>query len=274
MLSNRKEAGGGIAKTTRKRTVLTLDNWSRCPRCDSNRVQKISKWASFLALFGSAGCLMWVAILFPPLWIAVPVLIILAFFMLLGKDTWQCQDCKKTWIVKKAKEISDAGHKETESNPAGAETTPKPAVPKDKPQYTNDEVLTYVNSLVGFPEIDDKGMKPLRILDDVRLTGVTKEHEGVNPQDTIEMLTEGEEVFFKRVPMKRYPNATLVVDCDQNPIGWIPENFAYQEDIAKRLDDGTTVKGRVCSILGGENGKSYGITIDIARYEKKRVKKT
>jgi hypothetical protein len=49
--------------------------------------------------------MIWVGILFPPLWIAVPILIILSFFMLLGKDTWQCQDCKKTWIVEKRKDI-------------------------------------------------------------------------------------------------------------------------------------------------------------------------
>lgn len=124
-----------------------------------------------------------------------------------------------------------------------------------------------------FPAVDDKGMKLLRVLDNVRLSGVTKKHEGINPQDTIELLSIGEEVFFKRITMKKYPNATLVVDSDDNPIGWIPEDFSYQEDIAKRLDDGTTVKGLVNDILGGENGKSYGVTIDIARYEKKRISK-
>lgn len=136
--------------------------------------------------------------------------------------------------------------------------------------YSKKEVLQYAQSLTGFPEVDEHGMKILKILDDVRLTGVTKDYEGINPQDIIEMLTEGEEVFFKRVPMKRYPNATLVVDCNENPIGWIPEDFIYQEDIAKRLDDGTTVKGRVSAILGGDNGKSYGVRIDIARYAKRR----
>ncbi len=142
-----------------------------------------------------------------------------------------------------------------------------------KYNYSNEEVRQYVQSLTGFPEVDEHGMKILRTLDDVPLTGVTKEYEGVNPQDTIEMLSEGEEVFFKRVPMKKYPNAILVVDCNDNPIGWIPEDFAYQEDIAKRLDDGTTVKGRVSAILGGYNGKSYGVRIDIARYTKKSATK-
>lgn len=123
------------------------------------------------------------------------------------------------------------------------------------------------------PEVDSKGMKQLKLLDNVKLSGVTKKYEGINPQKTIEFTTIGEEVFFKRAPMVKYPNATLVVNGKGDPIGWIPEDFLYQEDIAKRLDDGTTVKGLVSKIFGGGNGKNYGITIDIARYEKKRVPK-
>jgi hypothetical protein len=144
---------------------------------------------------------------------------------------------------------------------------------QDFVEFSDKEVLDYVQSLSGFPEVDEKGMKILKILEDVRLSGVTREYEGMDPQETIEMLSEGEEVFFKRIPMKKYPNAILVVDCSDNPIGWIPEDFFYQEDIAQRLDDGTTVKGRVSTILGGEEGKSYGVRIDIARYTKKREKK-
>jgi hypothetical protein len=37
-------------------------------------------------------------------WIAVPILWVLSLVLLFGKDTWQCQDCKKTWVVKKTKE--------------------------------------------------------------------------------------------------------------------------------------------------------------------------
>jgi len=77
------------------------DNWSPCPRCGSNRVQSVSKWAAVIALFSSAGCLIWVGILFPPLWIAVPILLIFSVLAMVGKDTWQCQDCKHTWIKKK-----------------------------------------------------------------------------------------------------------------------------------------------------------------------------
>ena len=87
-----------------KRSWLIMDNWSTCPRCQSNRVQKISKWIAPIALFATSGCLIWVGLLFPPVWLAIPVLWVLALIMLFGKDVWQCQDCKKAWPAKKIKE--------------------------------------------------------------------------------------------------------------------------------------------------------------------------
>ena len=123
-----------------------------------------------------------------------------------------------------------------------------------------------------FSYTDNNGMKILKILDGVKLSGVTKEVDGINPQDIIPTLNLGDEVFFERVYMDEYPHATLVIDKDSKPVGWIPESFSYQEDIAKRIDDGTTVKALVHNIYGGKDGKSYGVTIDIARYEKKRTK--
>ena len=79
------------------------DSWAPCPRCGSKRAQKQSKWAGAIALFGSAGCLIWVGFLIPLLWFLVPVLLILSFLMVFTQDTWQCQDCKHSWIVKRAK---------------------------------------------------------------------------------------------------------------------------------------------------------------------------
>ena len=100
---------------------------------------------------------------------------------------------------------------------------------------------------------------------------MTKNYEGINPQETIESLSIGEEVFLKRISMINYPCAILVINGKRRPIGWIPEDTWYQRDIAERLDDGTTVKARVRDILGGYDGKNYGVRLDIARYEKKRA---
>lgn len=200
-------------------------------------------------------------------------LIFLAPGCLLASNGLKDLKARKTASQLHASTISQVNTNETDKVKAEPVKQPEPEIMEQKASiYSDKEVLEYVQSLSGFPDTDDKGMKILKILNDVKLSGVTKEYEGVNPQDTIEMLSEGEEVYFKRIPMKKYPNAILVVDCADNPIGWIPEDFYYQEDIAKRLDEGTTVKGRVSAILGGENGKSYGVRIDIARYEKKRTK--
>lgn len=80
-----------------------MENWTPCPRCGSNRVQKMSKWALSIAFLSSAGCLIWVAFLIPPLWIAVLILILLGIITPLGKSFWQCKDCNYTWDVKENK---------------------------------------------------------------------------------------------------------------------------------------------------------------------------
>lgn len=128
--------------------------------------------------------------------------------------------------------------------------------------------------LMEFPEADEHGMPMLKLLDRVHLSGVTKTHNGTNPQSVIWHMKENEQVFFQRPQIKGYPNAVLVVDKDGDPLGWIPERFAYQEDIAKRLDEGTTVLGRINEVVGGDGDKSFGCFIDIARYEKGRASKT
>ncbi|WP_459907145.1 hypothetical protein [Desulfotomaculum defluvii] len=76
------------------------EDWSPCPRCGSNKVQKVYKWAIVFALFCTAGCMFWIGLLFPPLLLGIPVAIILGFIMMFGKNLWQCQDCKKTWVAK------------------------------------------------------------------------------------------------------------------------------------------------------------------------------
>lgn len=84
-----------------------MDNWSKCPRCGSNRVQKISKWIYVLTFFAGSGCLIWLGIILPLFWIFIPIFWIIAIVMLFGKDVWQCQDCKYSWKVQKVKKSSN-----------------------------------------------------------------------------------------------------------------------------------------------------------------------
>ena len=80
------------------------EKWEPCPRCGSKKVQGRSKWAMAMASFGMAGCLIWVGLLFPLLWILVPVFFLVSVLLCFGKSQWECQDCKFTWEVGKPKE--------------------------------------------------------------------------------------------------------------------------------------------------------------------------
>ncbi len=82
------------------------DNWSPCPRCGSNRVQKISKWAVAFAFFFGGSLFIWLGFLLPILWLGVPIGFILGIVSLFGKTSWQCRDCKHSWPVKKQTSVS------------------------------------------------------------------------------------------------------------------------------------------------------------------------
>lgn len=123
-----------------------------------------------------------------------------------------------------------------------------------------------------FHDQDQHGLKRLKILTNVKLTGVTREFEGVNPQVILELIQDemDTEIKLVRKQIKGHPHATAVYTIDDEPLGWVPESFSYLEDIASRLDDGATVLANINNIYGGDDGKSYGITINIARYENLR----
>ncbi len=124
----------------------------------------------------------------------------------------------------------------------------------------------------AFPEYDSNGLKRLKILTNVKLTGVTRSFEGTNPQDILESIQydSDTEIKLARKEVKGYPYAVAVMTLDNEPLGWVPESLPYLEDIAQRLDEGATTLANIESIYGGENGKNFGITINIARYKNRR----
>lgn len=76
-------------------------DWSPCPRCGSARVVVISKWVLPFVAWGLGGCFLIVGFAFPPLWLLIPVFIILAFAGVFGKTRLSCQDCQLNWNPKK-----------------------------------------------------------------------------------------------------------------------------------------------------------------------------
>ena len=73
----------------------------QCPHCGSYHVQKISSWAMALTLLASGGCLVWLATRFPPLWFLAGIALLFSLFVLMGKSSWRCLDCKHAWVTKK-----------------------------------------------------------------------------------------------------------------------------------------------------------------------------
>lgn len=87
--------------TVEKSETINNDGWEHCPRCGSNRVQQLGKFAKFFVFFGSGGCLIWVGVIFfPVLFIAIPLIFLSPLAFLLPK-TNQCKDCNYSWVVKK-----------------------------------------------------------------------------------------------------------------------------------------------------------------------------
>ena len=78
-----------------------MSSWEPCPRCESKRVEVRGKSFWFLVPFASGGCLVWLGLLFPLLWILAILLILLSplgFFM---PKVLHCKDCNYSWKAPK-----------------------------------------------------------------------------------------------------------------------------------------------------------------------------
>lgn len=83
------------------------EEWQPCPRCGSNRVQKVSMWAFLLGGVAVAGCSIWLLLISL---IAIAGVIVGAIVFLLGligiigqrfmPTTLYCKDCNNTWQFK------------------------------------------------------------------------------------------------------------------------------------------------------------------------------
>ena len=126
------------------------------------------------------------------------------------------------------------------------------------------------NIIDEFPERDRNGKRLLTIYDTV-ITGINKENNGINPQDYIEELVIGEEVFLIADPQNKYDEyAVKVCNKDGVQLGWIPrghdvDSSKLQTDISTRLQKGCTVLARVLKKYETQQGY-IGIVIVVARY--------
>ena len=84
------------------------ETWEKCPRCESNRVIQLGKVALFFILLGSGSCLIWVGLLFPPIWIVAGLLILLSPAGFLIPKMNMCKDCNEVWKAGHAEEYKQA----------------------------------------------------------------------------------------------------------------------------------------------------------------------
>ena len=120
-----------------------------------------------------------------------------------------------------------------------------------------------------FPQTDGHGHKLLTVYD-MNVTGVMREHDGIDPQTIISKLHEGEQLLLEADPDNEYDsNAVKVKTIRGIQIGWLPQGENLQIDIADRLNNGQTVYARAKKryLLDNYPGE-VGLVIDVARYAK------
>ena len=118
-----------------------------------------------------------------------------------------------------------------------------------------------------FPETDENGHEILTIYN-MNIVGVMHDHDGVNPQDIIPKMYEGDQVLLEADADNKFDHyAVKIKTLDGQQIGWLPKGENLQIDIFNRLTKGQTVYARVKE---GYALPSYpgniGLCIEVARY--------
>ena len=155
-----------------------------------------------------------------------------------------------------------------------------PIAPQNKP-VTTIEPKQVQREPFPFPERDENGRRLLKLYT-VTITGSTRSHNGVDAQDTIRALQIGDQMLLCAQPDNEYDSkAVMVTDMDGRYAGWLPANtdhfqeWALKEDVFDRLMHGLTVYARVSKIASMRyKSECQYCTIEIARYERPRTKKT
>lgn len=119
---------------------------------------------------------------------------------------------------------------------------------------------------LDFPRKDENGERRLRIIEDVKLGGCSETIKGINPQSVLPDKKFGQDVYFLYDERKDGSFDVIIRDFEGRPLGYLPHDFPYREDIAARMQKNITVLGKILRVTGGKNGKPYRAIINIARY--------
>jgi hypothetical protein len=74
-----------------------MDKWQPCPRCNSNKVERIGKLYMFIAGIFITGVCAWITLIFPPMLIGIIIGILLMLISPFARAIMICKDCKNKW---------------------------------------------------------------------------------------------------------------------------------------------------------------------------------
>lgn len=99
------------------------------------------------------------------------------------------------------------------------------------------------------------------------LAGVSKKsQDGFKRQELLQELSTDEILYLIPEPDNPYDsNAIKVFDAAENDIGFIPKDTA--KSLSKNIRKGDKFFGQVKELMGGDEGMSYGLLIDVYKVE-------
>lgn len=99
-----------------------------------------------------------------------------------------------------------------------------------------------------------------------KVAGVTFDNaDGTSRQSIIKKCSPGEDVIFKPMPSKEYPDAIGVFTAKGKQLGFLKAELAHE----MKYQYGTNpMSATISDITGGDNGKSFGVNLHIVIYKK------
>ena len=99
-----------------------------------------------------------------------------------------------------------------------------------------------------------------------KVAGVTFDNaDGTSRQSIIKKCSPGEDVIFKPMPSKEYPDAIGVFTTKGQQLGFLKAELAHE----MKYQYGTNpMSATISDITGGDNGKSFGVNLHIVIYKK------
>ena len=127
-------------------------------------------------------------------------------------------------------------------------------------------VYLYAKNLkVKFPKLDDKGMRRLRIIEDIPLVTTSDLDHLDSIQNTIIKMKKGDDVLFQLVTLNGKEESIKITNSKNETLGVIPYTYPHRRYLAGRIYDGATVLGKVFKVSRRITGK-YKISISVAPY--------